>query len=200
MVDGVTCHTTSDRTDTPMTRAPGFAENHIFMLGIADLPDRRIAAFIDPADFTGGQTNLSKPFITGHQSRRTTSTAHHLTTATGCKFDIVNGAADGNGTERKTIADFRRSGGTTHQFSTNLKTDWRDDVSLFTIGILEQGQASGATRIIFDRRNSRFDAMLLALKINNTKLLLVTAANATSRSPTKMVAATGLLADFDQAL
>ncbi len=55
-------------------------------------------------------------------------------------------------------------------------------------------------RIVFDRRDRGFDAVLVALEIDQADLLLVTAADAASRDAAVAIAPAGLLAHLDQAL
>src|SRR6185369_7463505 len=118
----------------------------------------------------------------------------------GSDLDVVDRRADRNRLQGKRIADFRRSGRTAGNFLTDRDADRRDDVTLLTIGVVQQRETRGAHRIVFDRRDGGFDAVLVALEIHEADFLLVTAADAARGDATIMVAATGFLADDDQRL
>jgi hypothetical protein len=105
----------------------------------------------------------------------------------------VNRRADRNRLERKRVADFRRRRRTAGNFNANLDADRRDDVTLFAVGILQERQPGRTHRIIFNRRDRRLDAVLVALEIHEADFLLVTAANTTRRHATIVVASTGFL-------
>src|SRR5436305_15279820 len=64
MVDGVFCDRAAQWPDAAMASPPGFAEDHIFVLGIPNLTDGGVAVFVDPANFARRQPNLRVPFIT----------------------------------------------------------------------------------------------------------------------------------------
>ncbi len=51
-----------------------------------------------------------------------------------------------------------------------------NDIALFAIRIKQQRQASGAVRIVFDRRHAGRDVVLFALEIHHADLAAVTAA------------------------
>src|SRR5256885_10759210 len=78
MVHRITGNTTVNRPDAAMAGAPGFAEDHVFVLGIANLANSGVAIFVDAADFHGGKANLRIAFVTGHQSRSATGSKDHL--------------------------------------------------------------------------------------------------------------------------
>ena len=78
--------------------------------------------------------------------------------------------------------------------------DRRDDVTLFAVLVLQQRQARRAHRIIFNRRDRRLHAVLVALEIHEADFLLVAAADAARRDATVMIAPAGLLANLDQRL
>src|SRR6185312_4542104 len=75
-----------------------------------------------------------------------------------------------------------------------------DHIRLLAILILEQRQARRADRIIFDAEHRRLHAVLLPFEIDDTQLLLVTAADTASGGAAIMIAPAGLLANLDQAL
>jgi hypothetical protein len=200
MVNRVTGHAAGDATDTTMAGTASLAENDVFVFRVADLADGGVALFVDAANFAGGQTNLRKAFIARHQGRRTARRTDHLTAATGGELKIVDGAADRNRLQGKRVTNLRGGRRAAGNSLANRDADRGDDVSLLAIGVLQEGQAGGTHRIVFDRGDRRFHAMLAALEIDDADLLLVTAADATGGDPAIHIAATGLLADFHKRL
>src|SRR6185295_4980129 len=67
-----------------------------------------------------------------------------------------------------------------------------EDVALLAIGVVQQGDAGGAVRIVFDRRHLRRDAVLVALEVDGAVLLLVTAADEAGADATRRAAPAGL--------
>src|SRR5580765_8261541 len=115
VVDRIAGNTTVNRTDTAMTRATRFAQNHVFMLGITDLTDGRVAIFINATDFAGRKADLRVALVTRHQSGSTAGSADHLSAATRGQFDIVNRETHRDSAERERVANFSGSGRTAHQ-------------------------------------------------------------------------------------
>jgi hypothetical protein len=200
MVDRITRDTAVDRANAAMTGPACFAENDVFMLGVADLTDGGVAIFVNAPNFARGKANLGVAFVARHEGGSATGGADHLSTATGSQLDVVNRKADRDRAKGKRIANVGRSGGPADQFRADLETGWRDDVSLLAVLILEQGKPGTATGIVFNCGNSRFDAMLLPFEIDDAGFLFVSATNAARGATTIMIASAGAFANFDQAL
>src|SRR5829696_1272042 len=126
-------HGPAQRANAAMPGPAGFSENDVFMLGVAHLPDCRVTAVMDAANFARRQTHLRVAFVTRHQRSGGPGGADHLRAASGGQFDIVNGQADGNGLKGKTVADIGRSGGATDDSCADLQFDRTNDIALFTI-------------------------------------------------------------------
>src|SRR4051794_5616257 len=88
MVDGVTSNTAVDGANAAMTRAAGFAEDYVFVLGIADLADGGIAIFVDTPNFARRKANLGIAFVARHQRCSATSSSDHLAAAARRQFDV----------------------------------------------------------------------------------------------------------------
>ena len=179
---------------------PGLAQNHILVLRVADLANGRVAIFIHLADFARRQPDLRVTLVARHQRGRAARRTHHLAAPAGSQFDVVNGKTDRNRLERQRIADFRRSRRPAGNGAADLDARRRDDVSLFAVLVLQQRQARRTHRIVFNRRDRRLHAVLVALEIHQADFLLVSAANAARRDATVDVAAAGFLPRDDQPL
>src|SRR6266496_3455653 len=69
MVHRVARHAAVDRANAAMPRATGFAENDVFVLRVADLPDRGVAILVDLSNLTRRETNQRVAFVARHQRR-----------------------------------------------------------------------------------------------------------------------------------
>src|SRR5438445_2638832 len=97
MVHWISGDTAINASDAPVTGTTGFAQDDIFVLGVADLADGGVTILVEPADFAGGQANRGVTFVAGHERRRAARGADHLSAAAGNDFDIVNGEANRDG-------------------------------------------------------------------------------------------------------
>src|SRR5436190_6977495 len=154
MVHGVARNAAVDRANATMARAARFSEDHVFVLGVADLADGGVTVFWNAANFTRGQTNLRIARVARHQRRRGTGTANDLATLAGVQLDIVNRDADRNRFERERIAKIRSRGRSAHDLRAHLQTCGSNNVGLLTVLVLKEGETRGANRSVLDRRNS----------------------------------------------
>ena len=74
------------------------------------------------------------------------------------------------------IADFDICGYTGDDLAADFQLLRSDDVALLTVYIVNQSDVCITVRIVFDRRNISDDAVLVALEVDDTILLLHTAA------------------------
>ena len=169
------------------------------MLDVAHLADGRVTGLMNSADFARRQPDGRITLIPRHEGRRSPSRAHHLAAATGGDLDVMNGQADRDGLERKTVAEFRRRRGTADNFRPHLQTDRRQDVTLFAVLILQQSQPGRAQRIIFNRRYVGLDTVFIAFEIDDAVKLLVPPADTAGCDTAKMIPAARFLADAYQA-
>src|SRR5262249_5654808 len=76
--------------DTLPAVAPGLADGHVLVIGIAYLANRRHAVHQHLARFTGRQLQQRIVAFLGHQLRRRSSRAHHLRALARTKLNIVH--------------------------------------------------------------------------------------------------------------
>ena len=179
---------------------PGLAQNHIFVLRIANLADGRVALRIEFADLTRRQAQLRVTLVARHQRRRAARRTDHLPAMAGRDFNIMNRKADGNGFERQRIPDFGRGRGAAGDGGAHLDANRGDDVTLFAVLVFQQRQARRTHRIVFNRRHRCFHAMLLAFEIHEADFLFMAATEAARGHATIVVATTGFLPRDDQPL
>src|SRR5258707_1589683 len=73
-------------------------------------------------------------------------------------------------------------------------------VALLAVRVMQQGDAGGAVRIVFDCRHFRRNAVLVALEVDDAVLLLVSAADESGGDPAAALAAAGLRLPLRQRL
>src|SRR5581483_8342888 len=200
MVDRVLRHRTAQRPDAAMTAPSRLAQNHVLVLGVAHLPDRRVAILVDPADFARRQANLRVTVRAGHQRGSGARGANHLTALAGDQFDIMNRQTNGDRPQRQIVPEIGSGVRTADDFGPDLQADRRDDVTLLAVFVLQQRQAGGAARIVFDCDHVGLDLALLAFEIHVADLLLVALADSAAGDATVAIATAGLLAREHQAL
>ncbi len=102
----------------------------------------------------------------------------------------------GDVSQRQAVAHFGSGIGTTHYLLTHFKAIGGDHVCLFTIGIIEEGDAGGAIGIILNALHRSDHAVLRTLEVDQAELALVaTAAIAVGEVAGSVAAAGGTLAD-----
>jgi len=82
----------------------------------------------------------------------------------------------------------------------DLQSNRLQDVALFAIRIVDEGNARRAVGIILDGRNLARNPELVALEIDQAQLLLVTAAMVTDRQIARIAASAGTLLDRQKRL
>ena len=137
MVHRVFRYPATQRPDATMAIAPRFPEHDIFVLGISDLPDRRQTIFVNPTDFSRGQSNLSVAFVSGHQRGSPTRTANHLRSPSRNQFQIVQRQANWNEFERQGISQLGWRARPALQPGPHFQPVRSDNILFFSIRILE---------------------------------------------------------------
>src|SRR5262249_19029148 len=95
---------------------PGLADADDLVLGVAQLPDRRLALEQDLAHLGGGHADLGVLAFLGHQLPEGAGRADHLRAVALLQLDVVDHGAERNGVERQRVsgADVDRLAGLQH--------------------------------------------------------------------------------------
>src|SRR5699024_7801426 len=111
--------------------------------------------------------------------------------AAGAEFDRVHERTGGDVAQRQIVAWLDVSRGSGFYPVTLLEAVRREDVALGAVGVVQQRDARGAVRVIFDVSNLRGDTVpIVAAEVNQAIGLLVSAADVTSRDPASRVTPT----------
>src|SRR5215469_13280794 len=176
MIHGVHGHAANGRFLAAPTRAARLAIGLILVVEIANLADRGHAIDREPADFAGRHLHERIVALLAEKLRRSTSRANGLAAATGIEFEIVHhragrNVADLQGVARKNIRIFAG-----RNRCADFEPHGVENVALFAVGIVQQGDVRAAVRVVFDGFHLGGNAMLVAAEIDHAVLLLVAAA------------------------
>src|SRR5258705_7261903 len=200
VVDRVHRDTAVGGANTLPAIASGLADGDVLVVGVANLANGRHALDEDLAGLARGQLEERVIAFLGDELNLGAGGTGHLRALAGAKFDVVNRRTGGDVLERQSVADENICVGAAHDRLTDGETDGLNDVALLAVRVVDQRDAGAAVRIVFNGRDGAGDAVLVALEVNDAKLLLVTAAVVAHAERTGVVAAAGALFDSEQRL
>ena len=191
VVDRVHGLTTGDRALAEPACTTGLAKRDVGVVGVADLTDRRAAAGVHVADFAGRHAQLSVGAVLRDELHGRTSGAGDLRAAERAEFDRVHHGTGRDVAQRQVVARLDvglRAG--LNQVAL-LDAFRGDDVALLTVCVVEQGDACGTVRIVFDLGDARRHAVLVpTTEVDETVLaLMATAAMAGGHTAVRVAAA-----------
>src|SRR5579859_104171 len=189
MVDRVHGDSAGLRPDTLPAIAARLADRDQLGFGVADLAEGRPAVDRYPAHLGGRQAEGGLVAFLGHQLDAHTGTPGQLATATGLQLDVVNGGPDGDVAKGQGVARADLGALPVAQDVTDLDPSRGEDVALLSVVVVEQGDAGGAVGVVLDGGHRRGYAVLVALEVDKTVLLLMAAAAVAGRLATVGVAA-----------
>src|SRR5258706_6400283 len=198
MIHRILGHGAAEGANATMPTPSRFAQYDIFMLGIADLANGRVAILVDSADFTRGQANLRITLIARHKSGRASGGANHVSAAARHHLDVMNRQPHRNPPKRNAVAGLGRSGGSADDPGADGEAIGSNDVALLSVFIFEERQAGRPAGIVFNRSDFGFDTMFVALEIDDANLLLVPAPDAATGDSSVTIATASLFPNPDQ--
>src|SRR5258708_7011547 len=132
------------------TLAARLANADVHVVRIANYADGGAALGTDAAHFAGRQRDLRPVAFTGSEGRRRTSAAAELAASARLHFQIVDGHTQRNSSQRQTIAHARLHFLAADDLVARLEIFRSQDVALFAVVVLQQGDARRAIGIVFD--------------------------------------------------
>src|SRR5882672_2515183 len=153
----------------------GLADPDDLVLGVAQLPHRRLALEQDLADLGRGHADLGVLSFLGHQLAEGAGRPDHLRAVALLQLDVVDHRAERNGVQRERIsrADVHVLAG--GENVADVHADRPEDVALLAVGVVEQRDARRAVGVVFDRRHLGRHAVLVAPPVDDPQTLLVAA-------------------------
>ncbi len=183
--------TTVVRTTTEPAAATSLTRLFESVVGVTDGTDSSFASTQNLACFTRRELNHTITALTRSQLSEVTSRTDEQSTLTGTQLNVVNHRTHRNVCQRKRVTDLRCSLCTTHELSAYLQSIRSNNVTFFTICVVEQSDASAAVRIVLDALYDSRHTIFLSLEVDETKFTLVATALVAYGHLTGVVSTTG---------
>src|SRR5690606_27467646 len=191
VIDRVHRHAANGRTNTTPALGTSFTERTQTMLGVRNLTQSSATFSQHLACFARAKTQRHIHTFTRNQLRRSTCGASDLSAFARLQLDTMDGRTQRDVTQRQAIASLGRRVDAGQQLIACAHALGRDDVATLTVSVLQQRNVRGTVRVVFDALDDGRDAILVATKINQTVVLLVSTTDVTSGDATVVVTATG---------
>src|SRR5688572_16635713 len=160
---------------THVARTAGLADLLVLMVEVAHLADGRHALDAHPAHLARRQADGGEVALLGKQLGAAAGAPHDLPAATGDQLDVVDLGAERDAAHGQRIADPGLDVGSAGDAVADLQAVRQQHVALVAVGVVQQADASGAVRVVLDRRDPRRHAVLLALPVDHAIEPLVAA-------------------------
>ena len=190
--------TSDGRSDTQMSGLTGFTDSDNLVVEVTDLTDSRLTFDGNVSHFAAGKFESGKSALFRHKLSSHTRASRKLSALTRLKFDIVYHSTYGDIFEGKAVADLNIRVGTRNDDVAYVKTERRENVSLFAVRIEQKRDVRRSVRIVLDGLYGCFDAVFISLEIYDTVLSLIAAAVMTNGDFTLRVSACGVSLVFEK--
>jgi hypothetical protein len=148
--------------------ATSLAKTGIALFSVTDFTQGGVALPTNKTDFRRRQLESNVVPFLGHDLGTGPCRADHLATTTCVKLNVVNAGAKRNGGEGESVADLNRAFGSGDDGLADSNPGGRQNVALFAIAVIKQGQASVAMGVVMNGGDTGLNAMLVAPEIDQT--------------------------------
>ena len=169
--------------------AAGLAKRYVRVVAVANLSDGGHARGEHHTHLARRHAQRRVLALFGHDLGRGSRRAHHLAALAGLEFDVMDLSAERDVADRHGVGRSNIHLGAGNHRVAHHEADWRQDVALFTIGIVQQGDVGGTVGVVLDGRNFRRNIELFAAEVDDSIQPLV-AATAMARGYVTLVVAT----------
>src|SRR6266576_1872662 len=168
--------------------AARLAAGLVLVLDVTDLADGRLAADVDPTQLAARHADDRVVTFLGEQLCAGAGRPDELSAATEGQLDVVHCRADRDVGQRDRVADPHCRFRTAFDGVADLQAERRQDVALFAVLVVNQGDARAAVGVVLDGRHLPGHAVLVALEVDLAVQLPVAAALVAGRDPALVVA------------
>src|SRR5215212_4934497 len=140
--------------------AAGLADLHELVLAVADLTDRGTAVDRHSSHLGGRHAQGRVVAFLGDQLNRHAGGTADLAALARAQLDVVERGADGDVPQRHRVARLDVGAVTGLDHVAHGETLRSEDVGLLAVGVVQQGDAAGAVRVVLDRRHLGGDTVL----------------------------------------
>ena len=158
---------------------------------VANLADRCTAVNADPPHLRAGKAKGGEVALLGHQLDAGTGAAGHLAAGARLHLDVVDDRSDRDVPQWQGVAGLDLTALTGLQSLADLHALRGEDVTLLTIVVVQQQDATAAVRVILEGGHLCRHAVLVAPEVDDPVLALVAATTVAGRHASVVVATTG---------
>src|SRR3972149_5944563 len=168
------------------------------MVAVADRPDRRVGGEREIPDLARGQFQLCELSLFRHELNFRPGAPGDLRTLSRADLDGVYRGTDRDAAQRHGIPDLDFAPLARGQDFPDLQTIRREDISLLSVGVAEQGDPRRAVGVVFDGGDSPPDVPLVTFEIDDAVETLVAPTAMAGGDVPVGVPAAGLPQRFDK--
>src|SRR5437764_7880731 len=200
MVDGIHGHAADSGPTAQPAALPRLADRQQLVLGVADFADRGEAFAAHHAHFGRAEPQRDVVALFGDDLRARTGAAAQLAALADLELDVVHRGTQRDLEQRHCVAGADVRAGTGHHAVADVQALGRQDVALLAVAVMQQRDARGPVRIVFDARDARRNREFVAPEIDAPVLPLVPAAHIPARDVALVVAPACPLQRLEQRL
>src|ERR1035437_2505566 len=189
MVSRVHDHATDFGPLAHVPCASCLAQALVLVLEIRDLADSRHTAEGDPPDLAGRKSHGGEISLFGEQLGRHARGPDDLTALARDQLDVVDRGAERDVGQRKRIAETSLGLDAGDDHVANLETVGQEHVALLAVLVVEQADTGRPVGVVLDRGQLRRDIELVPLEVQDSVVLLLTAATMTNGELALVIAA-----------
>jgi hypothetical protein len=187
MVNWIHYNAANRRSNATPAHCTGLTDGTKTVLRVTDLPNGSSAIDMNLANLAGTQAQLRITTLASQKLHRSARRARNLSALSRLHLDTVNHGADRNISQRQSITRLDWGIRTTDNLRPYRNPLGSDNVTTLTIDVAEQGKMRAPIRIVLDALNLGRDTILIAAKINDTIMLLMTTTLMTHRDMAVMI-------------
>ena len=135
-----------------------------------------------------------------HELRGAARGADHLAAFAGHHLDVMDQSTDRDERSGRALPGLMSAVSLEHDHVADFEADRPQHVALVAIGVMHQGDARRAIRIVLDRRDLAGNAVFVALEVNDAVQRLVAAGGIDRRAPALVVPPAAVLVGPQQRL
>src|SRR5208337_1119849 len=173
MVNRVLCHTANSRPHSHPTCSAGLPNADVLMVQVAYLADGGHALGPDSANFPGVQAQGCVLAFACQKLHGRTGAPPKLPSRSLLQLHVVEDGTNRDRSHRKRVARFYVGISTGHDAVADLQAEGCDDITLFSIRIMEESDASRPVRIVLDFGYLCGDTEFITFEVNYPVFFLV---------------------------
>src|SRR2546423_14341793 len=189
MIDRIHGHAADSGATAQPAALPRLADRQQLVLRVADFTDRGEALASHHPHFGRAEPERDVVALFGDDLRARTGAAAQLAALADLELDVVDRGTQRDLEQRHCVAGADVRSGTGNHVVADVQAFRRQDVALLAVAVMQQHDARGPVRIVFDARDARRNSELVAPEVDAPVLPLVPVAHIPARAMALAVAA-----------